>query len=76
VVNRERVKTLSFCVEVKMKLAKMDRTPARNVRDLERKYMFGKRFDDVKKEAEEAKVETKLLAQKIQDLENQVNGNT
>lgn len=59
-----------------MKLAKMDRTPARNVRDLERKYMFGKRFDDVKKEAEEAKVETKLLAQKIQDLENQFNTNT
>lgn len=59
-----------------MKLAKMDRTPARNVRDLERKYMFGKRFDDVKKEAKEAKQETELLAQKILDLENRVNANT
>lgn len=59
-----------------MKLAKMDRTAARNVRDLERKYRFGKRFDDVKKEAEEAKVETKLLAQKVQDLENSIHSNT
>lgn len=59
-----------------MKLAKMDRTPARNVRDLERKYMFGKRFDDVRKEAKEAKEETELLAQKVLDLENRVNSNT
>ena len=46
-----------------MKLAKMDRTPARNVRDLERKYMFGKRFDDVKQAEEEArqKVEREML---------------
>lgn len=59
-----------------MKLAKMDRTPARNVRDLERKYMFGKRFDDVKQAVEETKKETELLAQKVQDLENRVDANT
>lgn len=59
-----------------MKVAKMDRTPVRNVQDLERKYMFDKWFDDMKKEVKEAKKEIKLLAQKVQDLENRVNANT